>query len=89
MHSIVRTIRTPAIFAVCAGSALAAAAPAGALEFHFPRFKDGSQAFHSRAIAGAGPNWYSTFIRGERCEFRYRTVPTANGPQKLRYEVCY
>lgn len=79
------------VFSACAifGAALAVAAPAVAQTVYFPGFRDGSQAYNSGVIAGAGPNWYSTFIRGERCEYRYRTVVTQDGPQKLRYQVCY
>ena len=72
-----------AIFAtsVVAGSAANAAGKSG---FFYPHFTDGTQAYNSRVIAGAAPNWHATFIEGDRCSFFYRVV---NG-QRLRYQVC-
>lgn len=73
--------------AAIAGLALATT-PARAGGFDYPHFRDGTQAYNSRAVAGAGPNWYATFIRGVRCQYEYRVVRGANGPQRVRVEIC-
>ena len=46
-------------------------------------YSDGSQAFNSRAVAGAAPNALAT-ASGVRCEYRY---VVQNG-QRVRYQVC-
>lgn len=46
-------------------------------------YQDGSQAFNSRAVAGAAPNALATG-RGVRCEYRY---VVRNG-QRIRYQYC-
>lgn len=82
-----RGVRRAMALAALVGLAFAAA-PANAGGFDYPHFRDGTQAYNSRAIAGAGPNWYATFIRGVRCQYEYRVVRGPNGPQRIRVEVC-
>ncbi len=59
-------------------------APSAEARSKYPNFRDASQAYNSRVVAGAAPNWYATFIEGDRCSFVYRVV---NG-QRIRYQVC-
>ncbi len=82
-----RGARAAIALAALAGLTLAAA-PASAGGLDYPHFRDRTQAYNSRAIAGAGPNWYATFIRGVRCQYEYRVVNGAKGPQRVRVEIC-
>ncbi len=79
MKTIVSAAATLAIFA--AMPVLSASAQSAN---KYPNFRDSSQAYNSRVIAGAAPNWYATFIEGDRCSYQYRVI---NG-QRVRYEVC-
>lgn len=80
-----RNLVTKAVLAglVVAGAATAASA-ASPYFYYNPYYHDGTQAFHSRAIAGAAPNAYSTFIYGVRCSYEYRNI----GGARVRYQVC-
>jgi hypothetical protein len=80
-------MRLPALIAAVFFLTLATAplAPAQAAGGFFGTwfYKDGSQAYNARAVAGAAPNALAT-ARGARCEYRYIVQ---NG-QRVRYEIC-
>jgi hypothetical protein len=80
----IATTMSAAAFAVIAGCATASAG--GASPFFF--VPDGTQAFNSRAIAGAAPNSYATYIEGIRCHYEYRVFWGSNGRERVRVEVC-
>ncbi|MFZ1814273.1 MAG: hypothetical protein WBO55_05550 [Rhizobiaceae bacterium] len=49
---------------------------------------DGTQPYHSRAVAGAAPNSHATFYHGVRCHYEYRVQYGAYGAQRIQVQVC-
>lgn len=80
-----RITMAAAAFAVVAGVATTASAGGVSPFFFVP---DGTQAFNSRAIAGAAPNSYATYIDGVRCHYEYRVHWGIHGRERVRVEVC-
>ncbi len=76
------------LFVAALAGTTAMAGPAQAGGSYAPYFTDGTQAYNSRVIAGAGPNWYATFIRGVRCHYEYRVQYGPAGPERIRIRVC-
>lgn len=79
----------PGIFAAALAIAAMTASPASAAGFGlFNLYNDGTQAFNSRAIAGAAPNALATYQGGIRCHYEYRVQWNSYGSQRVRVEVC-
>ena len=64
------------------------AGAAGAAEakglYYSPYAPDSTYAYNYNVIAGVTPDWYSTFIRGQRCSYEYRV----QYGQRVRLTVC-
>ena len=75
---------------VLAGALLAGAATASQAKgfFYYPRTADATQAYNYNTIAGVAPDFYSTFIKGVRCQYEYRVAYGPHGPERVRVEVC-
>ncbi|MGI9402821.1 MAG: hypothetical protein ACR2O0_16305 [Rhizobiaceae bacterium] len=79
----------PAIAATVFAVVAASSVPASAAGFgYFSLYNDGTQAFNSRAVAGAAPNALATYRDGVRCHYEYRNQWGAYGNQRVRIEVC-
>ncbi|MEM7464452.1 MAG: hypothetical protein AAF362_17415 [Pseudomonadota bacterium] len=81
----IRPVIAASAFAIAAISATSASATGFG---YFNLYHDGTQAFNSRAIAGAAPNALATYQGGIRCQYEYRVQWTPAGPQKIRHQVC-
>ena len=79
-----RILSAASLAAVLAGIA----GPASAGGHYFPFYYDGSQEFHSRAVAGAAPNSEATFLYGVRCHYEYRVGYAPHAATRYRVEVC-
>lgn len=79
----------PALAAAAFTMAALSASSASAAGFNFfSLYNDGTQAYNSRAIAGAAPNALATYQGGIRCQYEYRVQWTSYGRQRVRVEVC-
>jgi hypothetical protein len=68
------------------GLALGTAGAASAKSWYFysPFTKDATYHYNQGVIAGVTPDFYSTFIRGQRCHYEYRV----QYGERIRITVC-
>jgi len=62
----------------------AGAADAKSWSFYTPFTPDATYYYNQGVIAGVTPDFYSTFIRGQRCSYEYRV----QYGQRIRITVC-
>jgi hypothetical protein len=83
-------MRNIVLKSLLAAGILAAAAGAGQAKslFYTPFTQDATYAYNYNVIAGVTPDFYSTFIRGQRCHYEYRVQYGPYGKERIRITVC-
>jgi hypothetical protein len=79
---VVKSLLAAGLLAMAAGASQAKSL------IYPPYTPDGTYAYNYKVIAGVTPDFYSTFIRGQRCHYEYRVQFGLYGKERIRVVVC-